>query len=83
VLTLPLELETAFRDDLETYEREKNMPYISAIERMGEARGKVNPIVLLLVYRVGKFQWKLLKKLKNYRSRSVAASKSSSWIDSL
>jgi hypothetical protein len=59
------------------------MPYISAIERMGEARGKVDPIGLLLVYRVGKFQWKLLKKLKNYRSRSVAASKSSSWIDSL
>jgi hypothetical protein len=40
------------------------MPYISAIERMGEARGKVDPIGLLLVYRVGKFQWKLLKKLK-------------------
>jgi hypothetical protein len=40
VLTLPPELEEAFREDLQTYERGKNMPYISAIERMGEARGK-------------------------------------------
>jgi Domain of unknown function (DUF4351) len=61
VLTLPLELESAFRDDLETYERGKNMPYISAIERMGEARGeargeakgKVDLIGLQLANRVG------------------------------
>lgn len=53
VLTLPLELEAAFRDDLETYERGKNMPYISAIERMGEARGKVEGKV------EGKFEGKI------------------------
>ena len=56
VLTLPLELEEAFRDDLETYERGKNMPYISAIERMGEAKGKVEGkielISLLLAHQV-------------------------------
>ena len=57
VLTLPLELEAAFRDDLETYERGKNMPYISTIERMGEARGeakgKIELIGLLLARQVG------------------------------
>jgi hypothetical protein len=57
VLTLPLELEAAFRDDLETYERGKNMPYISAIEKMGEARGeakgKVELISLQLARQVG------------------------------
>jgi hypothetical protein len=57
VLTLPLDLETAFRDDMETYERGKNMPYISAIERMGEAKGKVEGkielIDILLTHRVG------------------------------
>jgi Domain of unknown function (DUF4351) len=57
VLTLPLELEEAFREDLETYERGKNMPYISAIEKMGEARGKVEGkvelISLLLAHQVG------------------------------
>lgn len=41
VLTLSPELEEAFRQDIATYERGKNMPYISTIERLGEARGKV------------------------------------------
>ena len=40
VLTLPSELEEAFRNDLATYEGDKNMPYITSIERMGEARGE-------------------------------------------
>jgi Domain of unknown function (DUF4351) len=57
LLGLPIELESAFRDDIETYERGKNMPYISAIERMGEARGeakgKVDLIGLQLANRVG------------------------------
>ena len=57
VLTLPPELEEAFRQDLETYERGKNMPYLSTIERMGEARGeargKLDLLRLLLTQQVG------------------------------
>jgi Domain of unknown function (DUF4351) len=68
VLTLPLELETAFRDDIETYERGKNMPYISAIERMGEARGKVEGkidlIGLLLANRVGEIPVETTEEIK-------------------
>ncbi len=72
VLTLPLELETAFRDDLETYERGKNIPYISAIERMGEAkgeakgeaRGKVELIGILLVHRVGTISAETTEEIK-------------------
>jgi Domain of unknown function (DUF4351) len=76
VLTLPLELEAAFRDDLETYERGKNMPYISAIERMGEAKGevkgeargkvegKVEPIDLLLAHRVGAISAETTEEIK-------------------
>jgi hypothetical protein len=68
VLTLPLELESAFRDDLETYERGKNMPYISAIERMGEARGeakgKVDLIGLQLANRVGGIPAETTEKIK-------------------
>ena len=72
VLTLPLELEQAFRDDLETYERGKNMPYISAIERMGEARGKVEGKVegkielinLLLAHRVGAISAETAEEIK-------------------
>lgn len=68
VLTLPLELEEAFRDDLETYEREKNMPYISAIERMGEARGetkgKIELISLLLAHQVGEISVGTAEEIK-------------------
>ncbi len=72
VLTLPLEIEAAFRDDLETYERGKNMPYISAIERMGEARGeakgkvegKVELIGLLLARQVGGISAETTEEIK-------------------
>jgi Domain of unknown function (DUF4351) len=68
VLTLPLELEAAFRDDLETYERGKNMPYISAIERMGEARGeargKIDLINLLLARQVGAISAETAEEIK-------------------
>jgi Domain of unknown function (DUF4351) len=64
VLTLPQELEAAFRDDLETYERGKNMPYISAIERMGEAKGKVELIGLQLARRVGAISAETIEDIK-------------------
>ena len=48
VLMLPPELEEAFRQDIATYERGKNMPYISTIERLGEVKGKVELIGFLL-----------------------------------
>ena len=72
VLTLPPELEEAFRQDLETYERGKNMPYISAIERIGEARGeargkvegKVDLLSLLLAQQVGTISIETVEELK-------------------
>jgi Domain of unknown function (DUF4351) len=68
VLTLPPELEEAFREDLETYERGKNMPYISAIERMGEARGeargKIELISLLLAHQVGEISSETIEDIK-------------------
>jgi MnmE helical domain/Domain of unknown function (DUF4351) len=72
VLTLSPELEEAFREDIETHEREKNMPYISAIERMGEARGeargkvegKVELIGLLLAHQVGEISVETAENLK-------------------
>jgi hypothetical protein len=68
VLTLPPALEEAFREDLETYERGKSMPYISAIERMGEARGKVEGKVeligLLLAHQVGTISAETIEEIK-------------------
>jgi hypothetical protein len=45
VLTLPANLETAFRTDLTTYEGEKQMAYISSIERLSKAEGKAEVVL--------------------------------------
>jgi hypothetical protein len=39
VLTLPTELEESFKQELIAYEDQKNMPYITSIERSGIAQG--------------------------------------------
>ena len=39
-MQLPPEVETRFQHDLEEYEEQHHMPYVTAIERMAEARGK-------------------------------------------
>jgi Domain of unknown function (DUF4351) len=39
VLTLPTELEESFKQELIAYENQKNMPYITSIERSGIAQG--------------------------------------------
>jgi hypothetical protein len=72
VLTLPPELEEAFRQDITTYQRGKNMPYISTIERMGEARGKiegkvegkVEMISFLFAQQVGTISIETIEELK-------------------
>lgn len=40
VLSLPKELEEIFLQELNVYEKEKNMPYVTNAERIGEKRGK-------------------------------------------
>jgi hypothetical protein len=40
ILELPEELKRSFRDELEAYERERQMPYVTSIERMGIEQGK-------------------------------------------
>jgi predicted transposase/invertase (TIGR01784 family) len=40
ILELPQDLKRSFRDDLEAYERENQMPYVTSIERMAEAKGE-------------------------------------------
>lgn len=51
------------------------MPYISAIERMSEAKSKIELIGILLAYQLGAISAETADDIKNYRS--------SSWIDSL
>lgn len=39
VITLPQDLETRFRQELEQYEREAQMPYVTSIEQMAKQEG--------------------------------------------
>jgi predicted transposase YdaD len=40
ILELPEDLKRSFRDELEAYERENQMPYVTSIEQMAEAKGE-------------------------------------------
>jgi hypothetical protein len=40
ILELPEDLKRSFRDELEEYERERQMPYVTSIEQMAEAKGE-------------------------------------------
>jgi predicted HTH domain antitoxin len=40
ILELPEDLKRSFRDELEAYEREQQMPYVTSIEQMGIEQGK-------------------------------------------
>jgi predicted aldo/keto reductase-like oxidoreductase len=71
VLTLPLELEEAFKEDLKTYERGKKMPYISSIESIGKAE----LLSLQLERRVGQISEEVadsIKKLSNEQLERLA-----------
>jgi predicted transposase YdaD len=39
VMALPADLEQAFDEQLLQYEKEKRMPYVTSIERLGQAKG--------------------------------------------
>jgi predicted transposase/invertase (TIGR01784 family) len=40
ILELPEDLKRSFRDELDAYERENQMPYVTSIERMGIEQGR-------------------------------------------
>jgi hypothetical protein len=40
ILDLPPDLKQKFRDELATYERENQMPYVTSIEQMGVEKGQ-------------------------------------------
>jgi hypothetical protein len=40
ILELPEDLKRSFRDELEEYERERQMPYVTSIEQMGIEQGR-------------------------------------------
>jgi hypothetical protein len=72
MMTLPKDLEREFQQELSRYEEEKNMPYITSIERVGEERGKLkgqiegeqNMIIQQLNYRFDEVDSSLIKQVR-------------------
>jgi Domain of unknown function (DUF4351) len=63
VLTLPPDLAEAFKTDLIVYEGEKNMPYISEIERESLAKGEAK-VVIKQLNRRGQLSEEMLAKIE-------------------
>jgi hypothetical protein len=63
VLTLPPDLAGAFKTDLIVYEGEKNMPYISEIERESLAKGEAK-VVIKQLNRRGQLSEEMLAKIE-------------------
>jgi Domain of unknown function (DUF4351) len=53
VLTLPPEMEEAFKKDLSAYEGENNMPYITSVERISRKEGTSELVIRQLNRRMG------------------------------
>jgi hypothetical protein len=63
VLTLPLELEEVFRNDLRNYEEEKKMTYITSFERIGIAKSEAKLVIRQLNRRVGEISEETVAKI--------------------
>lgn len=72
IMTLPDDLEESFRIEIFDYEQEKNMPYLSSIERKaldrgreeGREEGLLDGIAILLETKFGKAARKLLPQVQ-------------------
>jgi hypothetical protein len=64
MMTLSKDLEREFQQELNQYEEEKNMPYITSIERSGELKGEQNMIIQLLNYRFSEIDSSLIEQVK-------------------
>jgi hypothetical protein len=49
----PLPLAVEFRENLERFEGDQNMPYVTSVERLAMAEGKAETILLVLEARFG------------------------------
>jgi hypothetical protein len=71
VITLPKELEASFRQTLEQYEQEKQMPYVTSIERMGIQQGLLEGIELGLELKFGSDGLQLLPEISQINDIEV------------
>ena len=63
VITLPQNLAISFRQELEQYEQERQMPYVTSIERMAIRQGLIDAIELGLELKFGTEALNLLPEI--------------------
>jgi hypothetical protein len=66
VLTLPTELEESFKQELIAYEDQKNMPYITSIERSGITQAQVKTVLRLLNKKLGEVPIELQEQIRGF-----------------
>ncbi len=64
MMTLTNDLELEFQQELNQYEEEKNMPYITSIEKSGELKGKQELAIKLLNQRFGEIEQSLIQQIR-------------------
>jgi hypothetical protein len=64
VLTLPTELEESFKQELIAYEDQKNMPYITSIERSGITKAHINTVLRQLNKKLGEVPIELQEQIR-------------------
>ncbi len=64
MMTLGLELQSEFDQQVTQYEETMKMPYITSIERSGELKGEQKVIIRLLNQRVGEIRPPLIEQIR-------------------
>ena len=60
----PVEADERFWQDIERYEEEKRMPYVTGVERRAEIRGQLKSIEVVLEAKFGEAGRKLMEEIR-------------------
>ena len=64
LMDLPVEADERFWQDIERYEEEKRMPYVTGVERRAEIRGQLKSIEVVLEAKFGEAGRKLMEEIR-------------------
>jgi hypothetical protein len=71
LMSLPTELEQEFQQELNQYEEEKRMPYITSVERMGMEKGMRESVIDALEIRFENVPSELVNKISQIQDTSL------------
>ncbi|CCI12528.1 conserved hypothetical protein [Microcystis aeruginosa PCC 9806] len=71
LVSLPTKLEQEFQQELNQYEEEKRMPYITSVERMGMEKGMRESVIDALEIRFENVPSELVNKISQIQDTSL------------